>query len=210
MSRYEFKTDQESFWAGKFGNDYIERNSDNSNNIAANINLFSKILEKTSNIKSIIEFGANIGNNIDAIKFLLPNCNFSAVEINTKAADILRSKNKDVKVYNDSILDFAIEQKCDLSLAKGVLIHINPNELQAVYQKLYDASKRYILIIEYYNPTPVEVNYRGHEGKLFKRDFAGELLDKYSDLSLIGYGFAYHRDNNFFQDDLTWFLLQKI
>jgi spore coat polysaccharide biosynthesis protein SpsF len=203
----EFKTEQESFWAGKFGDDYIMRNC-NKNLIAANIDLFSKIFEKTKGINSIMEFGANIGNNIDAIKYLLPDCDFSAVEINKMAADILR--NKGVKIYNDSILDFTPEQKCDLSFTKGVLIHINPSELETVYRKLYDISKRYILVIEYYNPIPVEVNYRGHEGKLFKRDFAGELLDKYSDLSLIEYGFAYHRDNNFFQDDLTWFLLAKI
>ena len=28
------------------------------------------------------------------------------------------------------------------------------------------------------NPTPVEVKYRGHTGKLFKRDFAAELCCK--------------------------------
>ncbi|MDR1616335.1 MAG: hypothetical protein LBR98_04925, partial [Syntrophomonadaceae bacterium] len=103
-----FKTKQESFWAGEFGDDYISRNSDKKL-IAANINLFSKILEKTKNIKSIIEFGANIGNNIDAIKTLLPDCEFSAVEINQKAADIsrvchLKNENETAKdcVYVDT------------------------------------------------------------------------------------------------------------
>ena len=92
---------------------------------------------------------------------------------------------------------------------KGVLIHINPKYLDLVYKKLYNTSKKYILIAEYYNPTPVEINYRGHEGKLFKRDFAGEMMDKYSNLKLVDYGFSYHRDNNFIQDDITWFLLEK-
>jgi spore coat polysaccharide biosynthesis protein SpsF len=201
-----FKTEQEYFWAGEFGDNYISRNND-KNIIAANVNLFSKILEKTKDVRSIIEFGANIGNNIDAIKCLFPNCDFSAVEINKKASDILRGKN--VKVYNVSILDFITDQKSDLCFTKGVLIHIAPEELHIVYKKLYETSKRYILIAEYYNPVPIEVNYRSHEGKLFKRDFAGELLDKYSDLSLVEYGFAYHKDNNFLQDDLTWFLMKK-
>ena len=66
-----------------------------------------------------------------------------------------------------------------------------------------------ICIIEYYNKTPVEVPYRGHKGKLFKRDFAGEILDRHEDLMLADYGFVYHRDNNFPQDDLNWFLLEK-
>ena len=90
-----------------------------------------------------------------------------------------------------------------------MLIHINPEQLQEVYQKLYDATERYILLSEYYNPTPVEVLYRGNIGKLFKRDFAGELLDKFHDLKLVDYGFIYHRDNIFPCDDCTWFLLEK-
>ena len=53
----------------------------------------------------------------------------------------------------------------------------------------------------------MEVTYRGHTGRLFKRDFAGELLDKYQDLELLDYGFQYHRDYNFPSDDSTWFLL---
>jgi len=65
------------------------------------------------------------------------------------------------------------------------------------------------LMCEYYNPSPVEVNYRGHSGKLFKRDFAGEFLDKFSDVKLIDYGFVYQRDPAFPQDDLTWFLMEK-
>lgn len=112
-------------------------------------------------------------------------------------------------VFNGSILDWESDDKFDLSLIKGVLIHINPDLLADVYQKLYDASAWYILIAEYYNPTPVTVKYRGHEGRLFKRDFAGEMLDKYPDLGLVDYGFVYHRDRAFPQDDCTWFLLEK-
>jgi hypothetical protein len=75
--------------------------------------------------------------------------------------------------------------------------------LPQVYKLLYEASSRYICIAEYYNPTPVEISYRGHEGKLFKCDFAGELLDQFSDLKLLDYGFVYHRDSLFPQGDAT-------
>lgn len=84
-----------------------------------------------------------------------------------------------------------------------------PNELNSVYEKMYQSSAKYILISEYYNPTPVSVTYRGNENKLFKRDFAGEMMDKYPELKLVDYGFRYHRDNNFKSDDDTWFLLEK-
>lgn len=201
-----FKTDQENFWASDFGDDYINRNDD-LQLIAGNINLFSKIIGRTTGLKSVIEFGSNIGNNLKAIKALVPDCELSAIEINQKAVEIL--KDQEVKIYAQSILDFEPDYKRDLAFIKGVLIHINPDELQNVYEKLYNSSKKYILIAEYYNPSPVTIPYRGHENRLFKRDFAGEMMDKYPDLKLVDYGFSYHRDNNYPQDDITWFLLEK-
>jgi len=89
------------------------------------------------------------------------------------------------------------------------LIHINPTQLPRVYDLLFAASCHYILVAEYYNPSPVELTYRNHQGKLFKRDFAGELMDRFSSLTLLDYGFVYRRDAQFPQDDMTWFLLEK-
>lgn len=203
----EFKTDQEEFWAGIFGDEYTDRNQ-GLNCIASNINLFSKIFANTKNIKSVIEFGANLGLNLIAIKSLLPDTELSAVEINPKAIEELK-KIDAVKTYCQSMLDYKVDYKRDLSFTKGVLIHINPDYLPFVYDILYDSSSKYICVAEYYNPIPVEIPYRGHNEKLFKRNFAGELLERFKNLELIDYGFAYHGDNNFSQDDITWFLMEK-
>lgn len=202
-----FKTEQEAFWAGDFGNKYIERNN-GQNIVAANIALFSKILSFTVSIKSILEFGANIGLNLMALRALMPVAQISAIEINKKAVEEL-NKLKYVNVFHKSILDFEPDFLYDFVFIKGVLIHINPDFLPQVYERLYNSSKRYICVAEYYNPTPVEVNYRGHSDKLYKRDFAGEIMDKYPDIQLIDYGFVYQRDNVFPNGDFTWFLLEK-
>lgn len=162
--------------------------------------------------KRVIEFGSNIGINLRAIKMLIPSVECSAIEINIKALDVLKQFLPHENIYEGSILDFdaeAVKEQFDMALIKGVLIHINPEELKHVYERLYKCSKKYICIAEYYNPTPVEINYRGYENRLFKRDFAGEMMDKFTDLELVDYGFVYHRDNNFPQDDITWFLLKK-
>ena len=76
-------------------------------------------------------------------------------------------------------------------------------------EALYRASDRYIIIAEYYNPSPVEVVYRGHSGRLFKRDFAGEMIDKFPKLRVLDYGFVWRRDPVFPQDDTNWFVLEK-
>ncbi|HWP00758.1 MAG TPA: pseudaminic acid biosynthesis-associated methylase [Methylococcus sp.] len=144
-----------------------------------------------------------------ALRHLLPNAKLSAVEINEKAASELKSNLPDVDLHVNSILDFRPSATWDLVFTKGVLIHINPDKLPLVYELRYRASSRYLLVSEYYNPKPTEITYRGHTGKLFKRDFAGEMLDKFPDLCLVDYGFVYHRDSNFPQDDMTWFLTEK-
>lgn len=202
----EYKTEQEAFWAGSFGAEYTARNT-GANWIASNTALFARILARTVAIRSVTEFGANIGMNLQAIRPLRPDAELSAVEINQQAVAQLRALG-DIKIYDQSIHDFSPDHRRDLVLIKGVLIHINPDSLPQVYD-LLRTSRRYICLAEYYNPRPVEVPYRGHAGKLFKRDFAGELLDRFQDLPLVDYGFAYHRDENFPQDDITWFLLEK-
>lgn len=202
-----YKTQQEDFWAGDFGNEYIERNRDEKTIVTSNTALFAKILSRTPDIQSVIEFGANIGLNLRAIRNLRPEVQMSAIEINQKAIKELQ-QIKDLQIYNMSILDFSPDQQRDFVFTKTVLIHINPEKLAKVYDLLYQTSRRYICLVEYYNPTPVSVLYRGHENRLFKRDFAGELLDRYPQLRLIDYGFVYHRDT-FPQDDVNWFLLEK-
>lgn len=202
-----YKTEQESFWAGEFGDKYISRNSD-ADMIRSNIAMFSRILKRTDDISSILELGANIGLNLIALNQLLPKLDISAVEINENAVKALKDIDN-VKVEHTSILSYQATEKKDFVFTKGVLIHINPEYLQNVYKIMYESSNKYICISEYYNPSPVEITYRGNKEKLFKRDFAGELLEKYPNLKLIDYGFVYHRDNYFPQDDMTWFLLEK-
>lgn len=201
-------TEQESFWAGSFGNEYIDRNKSDEL-LASNLNFFSKALAKTQPVSNVIEFGANIGMNLKALSLLFPSKIFSGIEINKLAASQLSNVIGKENVFNCSIFDFSPINTYDLAFIKGVLIHINPNQLDIVYQKLYASSHRYILIAEYYNPSPVMIPYRGNNDPLFKRDFAGEMLNKYPDLILVDYGFTYRNDPVFLQDDITWFLLEK-
>ncbi|MEY3236617.1 MAG: hypothetical protein RI883_718 [Bacteroidota bacterium] len=208
MSENSFKTEQEVFWAGEFGIEYIDRNK-GENLLASNLSFFSKSLKQAGKLKSCIEFGANIGMNLKALKLIYPELKLNGVEINSIAAGELKNLIGENSVFNCSIFDFEPIEKVELALIKGVLIHINPKFLSTVYQKLYDASSKYILVAEYYNPSPVSIPYRGHSDRLFKRDFAGEMMDKFQDLKLIDYGFVYRNDPSFPQDDITWFLMEK-
>lgn len=202
------KTKQEEFWASAFGDEYLERNS-GRDLLSSNINFFARSLGAAAGVSSCIEFGANIGMNLMALRALYPRLELHGLEINSLAAEKLREAIPDAQVYNESILDFQPQRTWELVLVKGVLIHINPDYLDLVYSILARSCERYLLIAEYYNPSPVSVEYRGHTERLFKRDFAGEVLDRHEGFDLIDYGFCYRRDRKFPQDDVTWFLLER-
>jgi spore coat polysaccharide biosynthesis protein SpsF len=202
-----FNTEQESFWAGAFGTEYIQRNKSDAL-LASNLDFFVKALRGTCRLKTCIEFGANIGMNLKALKLLYPGFEMHGIEINLDAAKELAQTIPPNHVYQTSILNFNPEQRWDLVLIKGVLIHINPDVLPQVYDKLVASCGRYLLVAEYYNPTPVAIAYRGHTDRLFKRDFAGEIMARHPQMQLVDYGFAYRGDPNFPHDDITWFLLE--
>jgi pseudaminic acid biosynthesis-associated methylase len=203
-----FKTEQEDFWAGKFGDDYIARNTGNAL-LGSNLSLLARMLGRCPHAKSLIEFGANIGMNLRAIRALRSDMELGAIEINAEAVKELQAWGGVDEIHHGSVLEFKSTRTWDVALIKGVLIHINPDFLPQVYESLFRASNRYIMLVEYYNPTPVEVVYRGHSGRLYKRDFAGEMLDKFPGLRVVDYGFVWKRDPVFPQDDSTWFVLEK-
>jgi pseudaminic acid biosynthesis-associated methylase len=197
----------EDFWAGSFGDAYIDRNCDPAD-IAPRIAMFTRILARTTGVASFLELGANIGLNLLALKAAAPGARLKAVEINKRAFERLATI-PGVEATLGSLLDYQLTEPVDLAFTSGVLIHVDPVRLTDAYRVLYEAAARYVLICEYYNPTPVEVSYRGHAGRLFKRDFAGELLDQYPGLQLVDYGFIYRRDPVYPADDVTWFLMRK-
>lgn len=81
-----YKTEQEDFWAGDFGTEYIDRNKSDQY-LASNIHFFSKALKQAVQIESLLEFGANVGMNLKAIRLLFPDLNINAIEINENAAN---------------------------------------------------------------------------------------------------------------------------
>ena len=209
----KFKTTQELFWSTDFGNDYITRNSDEVLK-KSNDNFFKNIFDKNGNISNSLEVGANIGLNLISLKKIFKKQDQYAIEINSQACEKLSKILPKANIYNGSLLDFDIEnsefgcKKFELVLSKTFLIHINPDFINNVYDKLFMLSKKYILICEYFNPEPVDVIYRGFKKKLFKRDFAFEMIKRFN-LKLKSYGFAYHLDEEFPQDNINWFLLEK-
>ena len=198
------ETEQEAFWAGEFGDAYTERNKDSL--LPSRLAIFAKVLARTGGISSALEVGCNIGENLDALRLLLPVIKTSGIEINAMAAK--QADKKGHTIVCGSVLNRPQVEFADLVFTSGVLIHIEPGALETAYRFLFDHSLRYVLLIEYFNPTPAEIPYRGHAERLFKRDFAGDMLDRFP-LRIVDYGFTWRRDLMFPLGDVTWFLLER-
>ena len=117
----QYSTEQENFWAGKFGDDYIDRNI--GEKILANkTGNFAKFLRKTNGIKNCLEIGCNVGLNLAALKRLLPDIYMHGIEINEKAADEAR-KIQNTNIFCGSVFDYTVndENQFDLVFTSGVL-----------------------------------------------------------------------------------------
>lgn len=201
-------SEQEEFWRGDFGDIYSDRNN-TPELIASNAKLFSQMVDWSS-IDSVLELGCNIGLNLMAIHSLNNDTTLYGVDLNEKAVR-MATKKSTANVFVASATDQLPNQipQCDFVFSKLVLIHCDPTRRQRFYENLFNMSSRYICICEYHNQTPLELKYRGFKERLFKDDFAGELLENF-DVSLKTYGFVYHRDPSFKgQDDMNWFLFEK-
>ncbi len=186
-----YKTEQEQFWAGEFGDSYRDRN-DSESLLYTKVAMWSKMLRSANNVTSALELGCNIGLNLVALKKLQPSLSLTGYEINKKAAE-QAEKEHVADIFTASILEKIRSNKFDLTFTASNLV---------------ENSRRYVLVAEYYNPFPTVITYRGEREKLFKRDFAGDLIDHYG-MKLVDYGFLYKRDNWAPKDDITWFLLEK-
>ena len=197
---------QEEFWKGAFGDEYHKRNE---GRIESNMHLFNFIMDcNEMGPTSVVEFGAGTGQNLIALKHLLPDIETIGVEINLQAIAAMQDCDQINVTITSSIQEFKPEFTADLVLTKGLLIHLAPEDLPKAYEVLHACTDEWLLVCEYYCPVPRAINYRGNSGKAWARDFAGEILDTYADLELKDYGFVYNR-GEFPQDDLHWFLMQK-
>ena len=203
--------EQQNFWKNSYATDYINKNSDYD--IPSGINAWNIMLSKVERNKldnGILECGCNIGRNLDFLTRIIPEAPKSIIEISEPAYKYVVEKYNLESHFNGAIEDSRFENnKFGLVFSMGVLIHINPDNLKDVMQKMYDYSNDYILIGEYFNRTPVMINYNGEDNKLFKRDF-GKLFIESFNADLVDYGFLWgHLYDKSGFDDITWWLFKK-
>ena len=160
------------FWRGDFGKEYTKRNRLNWRD---RVNFWDHILDLTG-ATSVLDVGCNAGWNMLAIKSI-SDIPMSGVDVNEDAIQEAQSHGFDViEGRADQVADLFGHGSADLVVTSGVLIHIAPDDLIPSMTAIRDVSARYVLAVEYNSDTVQEVEYRGHKGRLWKRDF-GKLYE---------------------------------
>lgn len=200
--------EQQNFWAKNYAEEYIRKNSAFDQDLGREC--WQKMLASASGIRSILECGCNIGRNIGFLDVVLPKAAKSIIEISKPAYDFVTSHYRLDKTFNGAILESGFAANSfDLVYTMGVLIHIHPDDLLENMRRMHDYSRQYILMGEYFNRTPVMIEYQGQQNKLFKRDF-GKLFIENFDVALVDYGFLWgHLYDAAGFDDITWWLFEK-
>ncbi len=204
-------TPQVDFWRGDFGDAYTDRNVASPEQLQARRAMWVQILSHTlpAPPRSILEIGANLGINLRALR-ALTSARLLAVEPSDKARQQLVDEKvvaaSDVCGGTASSIDLP-DRVADLVFTSGVLIHIHPDHLEASVREIHRCTARWIGAIEYFSDKPEMIPYRGHNDRLFKRDFGGFWLDTFPDLHVRAYGFVWKRVTGL--DNLTWWLFEK-
>ena len=199
------KAEQTKFWEGDFGNEYTVRNDIDADD---RVKFFKKIAALSPGTISICELGANKGHNLQSFAKISKNFKLTGVELNKQAFEKMNTI-PEISAIHSSIQDFKPNESFDLVFTCGVMIHLPPQDLPDVYKKMFELSSRYVMINEYFNPSPTEIPYRDHTDRLFKRDFGGEFMDAFKDnVRLIDYGFLWSKVEPTW-DNTTWWLFEK-
>ena len=198
-------------WTGAFGDAYTERNAADESHVKLRVDMWRRVLHPLSATPpaSCLEVGANVGINLRALREIHA-IEMHALEPNAKAREILI---RDRVVPSGRVLDGTVEridladESIDLVFTSGVLIHVDPERLEAACREMHRVARRYLLTIEYFASEPETKTYRGRQGLLFKRDFGAFWLDLFPALTVVDYGFFWKRMTGL--DNLTWWLFTK-
>lgn len=206
MQRFgDQKTKQLKYWEGKFGEEYIKRNSDIQVFLKRKT-FFTNILKKYKDIRSILEVGCNIGGNLYTINQINDKYNLCGIEPNKKAYEMAKKLYPYASFLKTNVFELSSKIKYDLVFTSGVLIHISNKDLEQALKKIYKVSNKYILTIEYYSKFRKVIPYRNLTDALFKRPYDKEWLNIFPNIQIIEKGYLDNR-NGF--DRSNWWLFKK-
>lgn len=203
LSDLPIATRNEALWASGFGDEYLVRNAE----VGAPRAGFWDAFMASYPAQRVLEVGCTQGDNLVHIARHLPPHEVWGLDVNTVVLDALRVNAPGVNATWGSARSLPFRDGWfDLTFTVGLLIHQPDEVLPLVMGELVRTSSRWIVCGEYHADEPTEINYRGHDGLLFKRDYGRIYTELFPELHLVEERFL-TKDDGF--DRVTFSVLEK-
>jgi pseudaminic acid biosynthesis-associated methylase len=175
------QTSQLNLWRSEFGRDYTDRNDREK---PERVTSWKRILDGIAPTR-VLEVGCNVGWNLEYLRRLGVD-ELYGIEPQLYAVERARWRGPQFGVVQGTAFDLPFKDGWfDLSFTSGVLIHISPETVGTALDEIYRTSNKWIAAIEYDDTKETEINYRGHDGALWKRDHGALWMSRFPDLREI-------------------------
>ena len=209
------QTNQEKTWNNEFGQKYTDRNLYDREELDAfymkvwgisRTSMNEEFIGQLDKNARILEVGSNVGNQLVCLQ-TMGFRELYGIELQEYAVNLSKTRTRNINILQGSAFDLPFKDGYfDIVFTSGVLIHISPEDLKSAISEIVRCSRKLVWGFEYYNPTPVEIEYRGERGLLWKRDFAQAYLGYFPQLKMVREKkFKYLENDNVDQ----MFLLEK-
>jgi pseudaminic acid biosynthesis-associated methylase len=165
--------EQELFWRGSFGTEYTARNRVDWKLRAR----FWKMVVEMIEPQRVLEVGCNAGWNLMALREVDPKIDLVGIDLNSDAVCEAVDNGIDAHEMSATEVGMLWAGSFDLTFTAGVLIHVAPEHLELAMASIANASRKYVLAIEYASEKEEQVDYRGHKDRLWRRPY-GDLYEK--------------------------------
>ncbi|HEX7132746.1 MAG TPA: pseudaminic acid biosynthesis-associated methylase [Iamia sp.] len=198
-------TELEALWAGDFGSQWVERNGRDFDARAA----FWAGLVARFPSRRILEVGAAHGENLRHLSAHARPEDIWGLDVNRTALDAMGTVAPGTNAAWGLARELPFRDGFfDLTFTVGLLIHQPDATLPLVMGELVRCSRRWVMCGEYHADDRTDVNYRGQEGVLVKRDYGRLYAETFPDLVLREEGFLTMEEHGF--DRVTYQVFERI
>jgi pseudaminic acid biosynthesis-associated methylase len=180
-------TKQMDFWNGDFGKAYTERSTFDPDAWdefyrqswgATKAELQAEFFDSLPKDTRFLEVGANTGMQLVGLQ-RQGFTELYGIELQAFAVEKAKAVTENIQLVCGSGFDMPFRDAWfDVVMTNGVLIHISPSDHHRIIGEMLRTSRKFIFGWEYYAPKLTEVNYRGHEGFLWKADFPTLIIQE--------------------------------
>lgn len=194
----------ENLWAGDFGAAWVERNGVD---FPARAAFWRGLIERFPSHRAL-EVGAAHGENLRHLSDVIEPQHLWGLDLNRAALDAIPTVAPGANAAWGLARELPFRDRFfDLTFTVGLLIHQPDATLPIVMNELVRCSNRWIFCGEYHADERTDVNYRGTEGVLVKRDYGRLYAELFPELVLREEGFLTMDEHGF--DRVTYQVFER-